>query len=218
MALTLPITRQSLADLLPIETVAWSLGEDQELSGLGSGEGLAADLGPRLWSASCSTIAADIDTIEALRGRLNALDGAINSFYLFDPRRPFPSTDPTGALLGGATVTIQSIEANRKELTLSGVPAGLTLPGGTMLSVTAGAPSRTALLQLVSDVTADPDDDAGPVELRPHLRPWIAAGQTVTLIRPVAKVKLVPKSTSVDQVTSVTYRLRFAVQQTLAAG
>ena len=218
MALALPLTRQNLADLLPIETVTWSLGEDQELSGSGAGELLAADLGPRLWSASCSTIAADIDTIEALRGRLNALDGAINAFYLFDPRRPYPSTDPTGARLGTAVVTIQSIAVNRKELTLTGMPDGLQLPGGTFLSVTAGAPSRTALLQLVSAVTADPDGKAGPVELRPHLRPWIAAGQTVTLVKPVAKVRLMPKSASVDQVTSVTHRLRFAVQQTLAAG
>lgn len=218
MSLSLPISRQNLADLLPIETVTWSLGEDQELSGTGAGELLAADLGPRLWSASCSTIAADIDTIEGLRGRLNALDGAISSFYLFDPRRPCPSTDPTGALLAGAAVTIKSIAANRKELTLTGLPAGLVLPMGTFLSVTAGAPSRTALLQLAGGVTADPDGEAGPVELRPHLRPWVAAAQTVTVIRPVAKVKLVPKSTSVDQVTSVTHRLRFSVQQTLAAG
>lgn len=218
MALAFPLARANLADLLPIETVTWSLDEGQELSELGSGEVLAHDLRPRLWMAVCSTIAADIETIEGLRGRLNALDGATNAFYLHDPRRPFPATDPTGALLGAATVTIQSIEANRKELTLEGLPAGFVLPQGTMLSVTDGDPARTALLQLAAEVTATGGGVAGPVELRPHVRPWISADQAVTLIRPVAKVKLVPRSAAVDQVSSVLHRLRFSARQTLAAG
>ena len=218
MALSFPISRQNLADLLPIATVEWSLGEDQELSSLGSGELLAHDLGPRLWSAECATIEADIDTIEALRARLNALDGAVQSFYLFDPRRPNPATDPTGALLAAATVSIQSIETNRKELTLAGLPAGFVLPAGTMLSVTSGNPSRTALLQLVAGVAAGGDGVAGPVELRPHLRPWIASAQPVALLKPVAKVKLQPRSVSVSQTRSVLHRLRFSVRQTLAAG
>lgn len=217
MALALPLARSNLSDLLPIETVTWSLDEGQELSDIASGEILAADLRPRLWIAECSSIAADIDTIEALRGRVNVLDGAIQSFYLHDPRRPYPATDPTGTLLAGA-VTIESIEANRKELTLEGLPDNFVLPQGTMLSVTAGSPSRTALLQLAATVTADGDGVAGPVELRPHLRSWIAADQTVTLLKPVAKVKLVPGSVAVAQVTAVTHRLRFSARQTLAAG
>lgn len=218
MALAFPLARANLADLLSIETAEWMLGEDQELTNLGSGEVLAADLGPRLWQAECATTPADIETIEALRARLQALDGAINSFYLFDPRRPFPATDPTGAALAGSTVTIDAIESNRKELSLAGLPAGFVLPAGTFLSVTAGAPSRTALLQLVAGVTADGSGDAGPVEVRPHLRPWVAATQAVTLLKPVAKVKLVPRSLSVTQVSSVLHRLRFSARQTLAAG
>jgi hypothetical protein len=218
MALAFPVTRQNLADLMMVETVTWSLGEDQELSGTGDGETLAADLGPRLWTAVCSTTVADIETIEALRARFNALDGSIQSFYLHDPRRPFPATDPAGTLLTPATVTIESIEANRKELTLEGVPDGLVLPQGTFLSVTAGDPSRTALLQLVASVTADGEGVAGPVELRPHLRPWAAATNAVALAYPVAKVKLVPRSLVVDQVSSVLHRLRFTARQTLAAG
>lgn len=221
MVLAFPLSLANLNDLLPIETVTWSLGEDQELSSTGDGEILAADLGPRLWQADCSTIAADIDTIEGLRARFNTLDGAIQSFYLSDPRRPYPATDPTGTLLAAAEVTIASIEANRKELTFAGLPAEFVLPRGTMLSVTAGDPSRTALLQLAADVTAVAGEDettAGPVELRPHLRPWVDVDQAVTLLKPVAKMKLVPKSLTVVQVSPVTHQLRFTARQTLAAG
>lgn len=218
MALTFPLARQDLVDLMLVESVAWRLTEDQELAGLGSGELIARDLGPRLWDAEVSTTEADVAGIEALRARFNTLDGAIQSFYLYDAYRPFPATDPTGALLAGHAVTIGAIQANRKELTLEGLPAGLALPIGTMLSVTAGAPSRTALLQMATSALAAGDGSTGGFEVRPHLRPWLAAGQTVTLIKPVAKVKLRPQSLAVVPVTKVTARLRFAARQTLAAG
>jgi len=215
---TFPMRTADLVDRMMVETVTWSLAEQQEFSGTGGGELIAADMGPRLWEAEVSTVAADLETIEALRARFNLLDGALQNFYLYDPARPNPSTDPSGALLAGATVTIAGIEANRKELRLAGLPPAFTLTEGTRFSVTAGAPARMFLGQLGADVTANGDGDTLAVELRPHLRPWVAAGQTVRLLKPVAKVKIVPRSLSVVQVTSVTHRLRFSARQTLAAG
>lgn len=217
-ALTFPLSADALMDLMMVETITWSLGEDQELSGDGAGEWLAADLGPRRWSASVSSVEADKDGIEALRARFNLLDGAINSFYLYDVARPNPPSDPTGALLAAATVTISAIEADRKQITLAGLPAGFALTDGTLFSVTDGNPSRTALEQIGVGATANGAGIAGPMEVRPHLRPWIAAGQAVTLLKPVAKMKVTPKSLTVVQLTPVTYRLRFNAQQTLSAG
>lgn len=218
MPVTFPMATADLVDRMMVETVQWSLLEFQELSGTGGSEFIAADMAPRVWEAECSTVAADLETIEALRARFNLLDGAINSFYLYDPARPNPSTDPTGALLAGETVTIEAIEANRKELSLAGLPSGFTLTEGTRFSVTAGAPSRTFMGQLAATVTANVDGETAAVELRPHVRSWVATGQTVQLLKPVAKVKIVPRSLSVAQVTSVTHRLRFTARQTLAAG
>lgn len=215
---TFPMATADLADRMMVETVQWSLLEFQELSGTGGSELIAADLAPRVWEAEVSTIAADLETIEALRSRFNLLDGAINSFYLYDPARPNPSTDPTGTLLAAATVTILAIEANRKELRFAGLPAGFTLTEGTRFSVTSGVPSRTFMGQLAAGVTANGAGDTAAVELRPHLRPWVAAGQEVRLLKPVAKVKIAPRSLSVVQATSVTHRLRFTARQTLAAG
>lgn len=217
-AMTFPMAPADLVDRMMVETVQWSLLEFQELSGTGGSELIAADLAPRVWEGEVSTVAADLDTIEALRARFNLLDGAIKSFYLYDPARPNPATDPMGALLAGASVTIGAIEGNRKELSLAGLPDGFVLPEGTRFSVTAGVPSRTFMGQFAADVAANSDGDTAPVELRPHLRPWVAAGQAVRLLKPVAKVKLVPRSLSVVQVTRVTHRLRFTARQTLAAG
>lgn len=218
MAASWPIAADALIGTMLVETVDWNPDENQELSGTGGGEWIAAGLAPPLWSAVVSSVAVDTETIERLRARWLLLDGAMGSFYLYDPKRPGPSTDPDGTLLASATVTIDAIETNRKELSLAGLPADLVLPEGTRLSVTAGSPSRTWLGVLGADVEADGSGDAGPVEVRPHLRPWMAAGQTVTLWKPVAKCKLVPNSLRVTQVTSVTSRLRLEARQTLSAG
>jgi hypothetical protein len=218
MAATFPLAAADLVDRMMVEAVEWQLVDNQELSGTGAGEWIAALLGPALWQADVSSVEADFETIERLRARFLLLDGAIQNFMLYDPARPGPATDPAGAALDGETVTIESIEANRKELSLAGLPADMALPEGTRLSVSAGSPARTFLGVLAADVAADSEGDAGPVEVRPHLRPWLAAGQTVTLWKPAAKVKLVTGSLKVTQVTSVTSRLRFSARQTLAAG
>ena len=218
MALSFPLATADLVDLMMVDTVTRDLVDFQELSGLGGGETLARDLAPRLWQAECSTPALDADDIEALRSRFLTLDGAIQSFYLYDPRRPYPVTDPTGALLASSSVTISSIAANRKEITFAGLPADFHLPMNTRFSVTALDPSRTAYIQLAAAVTANGSGVAGPVEVRPHLRPWLVAGQPVTLRKPVVKVKLVPRSLAAVPVTRVTSRLRFSARQTLAAG
>lgn len=216
--MTFPMATADLVERMLVETVQWNLLEFQEVSGTGGSETIAADMAPRVWEAEVSTVAADFETIEALRARFNLLDGALSSFYLYDPARPNPSTDPAGTLLTGATVTISAIEANRKELRLAGLPPAFTLPEGTRFSVTAGNPPRTYMGQLGASVTSNGAGLTLSVEVRPHLRPWLGAGQPVRLLKPVAKVKLVPRSLSVVQVTSVTSRLRFTARQTLAAG
>lgn len=211
-AFAFPLARQNLADLLMLETVVWQLRYFQELGGLAGGEWVARDLAPTVWDADCSTVAGDEQMIEELAGRFNVIEGSIESFYLYNPSRR-----PVSVGLAAAGVTISSIADNRKEITLAGVPPGELLRTGAMLSVTAGSPARTALFQLAAAATAGATL-AGPVEVRPHLRPWLVAGQSVQLVRPVAKVKLLSGSLTKVQVSSVLWRLRFTARQTLAAG
>lgn len=218
MAVNFPLATEDLVALMMVQSVTWTLLDFQELSGNGDGEWLAADLAPPLWQAVVSTVAADADMIEALQARFHLLDGAIRSFYLYDPRRPNPVNDPGGDLLDGETVTISSIETNRKELTLEGLPVGFEPQIGTRFSVTAGSPSRTYFGQFAGAAASVIGDEAGPIEVRPHLRPWMAAGQTVQLLKPVTKVKLRPRTLTVVPVSTVTSRLRFEALQSMAAG
>ena len=218
MALTLPLATADLVDLLRIRDVAWNLMDQEEVSGLGSGEGLTADLGPKLWEGECTTVDIRTADLEKWKARFHILDGSNNAFYLYNPSVAYPETDPDGTALAGASVTVLAIEANRKEMSLAGLPAGFVVPWGAYASITGGSPSRTALVHLAADATADGTGETGNVEFRPHLRSWITAGMAVTLIKPVAKVKLVPRSLRSESVGQSTSRLRFTARQTLAAG
>lgn len=216
MALSFPIPPAALIDLLAVDTIAWNLTPQQEYSGLGSGEGLAHDLAPALWEGDCSTVARPHREIERMRARFLALDGSIGSFLLYGRNTMFPATDPDGTLLGGAAVRVGTVAANRKELSFAGLPAGYRLSWGDFVSIVYGG-SRYALVQLLADAVADGSGSTGMVEVRPHLRPGIGSDAPVSLVRPSAKVKLVPGSLWVETVTHWSSRLRFSARQTLSA-
>lgn len=218
MALSFPLSLPNLVDLLEIESVTWNLVRQQEYSGLGSGEGLSADLAPPLWEGDVSTGQFPHAEVEKWRARFNTLDGSNQSFMLYNPAAKYPETDPNGTLLAGSTVTLLSVGSNRKEVSLTGLPAGFTVPWGAYAQITGGSPSRVALVQFAEAKTASGSGNTSAIECRPHLRPWISSGQAVTLLKPAAKVKLVPNSLRVETTGALHSRLRFTARQTLAAG
>lgn len=218
MALTFPISLANLVDLLKIESVTWNLKHQQEHSGLGTGEGLSHDLGPPLWEADVTCGQFYHAEVEKWRARFNTLDGSNNSFMLYNPAAKFPETDPNGTLLSGSSVTILTVGSNRKEMALAGLPAGFVVPWGAYAQIVGGTPQRVALVQFAESKTATGAGNTSAIELRPHLRPWISAGMAVTLIKPSAKVKIVPGSLRVETTGALHSRLRFSARQTLAAG
>ncbi len=218
MAFTFPLSLPNLVDLLPIESVTWNLVYQQEYSGLGSGEGLSHDLAPPLWEGDVATAQFYHADVEKWRARFLTLDGSNNSFMLYNPAAKYPDTDPQGSALTGATVTVLAVGANRKELSLAGLPAGLEVPWGAYAQIAGGSPSRVALVQFAESKTASGLGNTSAIECRPHLRPWVSAGMAVSLIKPGAKVKLMPNSLRIETVGALHSRLRFTARQTLAAG
>jgi hypothetical protein len=154
---------------------------------------------------------------EQLRARLRALDGGAH-FYLSNPTMLYPQADPGGILLGTASIVIASIDANRRAITLSGLPAGYVITTGDYLHVDYGTPSRRALIQAVEGATANGSGVTLEFEVRPHLRPGITTGLAIALKKPAAKVKIVPGSVRIETVTTLLSQLRFTARQTLAAG
>lgn len=217
MALEFPLATEQLADLLPIETAIWMPMWQQEQSGVGNGEVLTADLGPRLWEADVGLKPVNNLSVRALKSRIEALDGSAQRFYLYDPLNCYPTHDPGGVLLGASAVTILAIGDDSKSLSLQGLPVGYVL-AGDLLAIDYGDPSRRALLRMVGGGTAGGDGKLALTEVRPHLRPGIVPGLPVTLVKPAAKVTIVAGSLAYERASVTTTRIRFRVRQTLAAG
>lgn len=195
MALSFPASLPSLADKLDIRSVEWQLRRYDELSGLGSGEMLAAQLAPPRWSGSVSLVAMTHAKAAEVQALFEALDGPMNSFYLYAPQKQFPVMDPDGSILGTDTPTIHTIGVNNRSLRLQGLPEGYVLSVGDFLSFSYGEnPERRAFHRVVERVVASSSGVTPLFEMRPHLRPGVAVDLPVALVRPAAKVFVVPDS------------------------
>ncbi|QPC87420.1 hypothetical protein GA830_12205 [Mesorhizobium sp. NBSH29] len=217
MAITYPRALNSFADTLKIASVTWKLQEQQEISMLGSGEIIAGDMGPSLWTGEVSLVPADHADARAVQADIETLEGSMQTFFLYDPRAIYPIDDPTGSKLGAANPVISSINPNNKALIVSGLPALYNLSKGDMLSFNYGtSPVRRALHRIVETVTASGAGVSPSFEVRPHIRPGATAGIAVSLIKPAAKVRLFPGSFEEGQGAPViTSGMSFRVIQTL---
>jgi hypothetical protein len=113
---------------------------------------------------------------------------------LYGPPRLYPIADPDGSVLGSATVTIFSINANNKQITLTGLPVGYTLSVGDFIQFPFGPGGvLNAYHRIVQTVVADGSGHA-EIELRPHVYSGTTTGVTVTLKKPAARVKIIPGS------------------------
>lgn len=217
MPVAFPIAQADLGDLLPIQSVSWQLSRQQEVSGLGTGEMIVADLGAQLWEGEVGLRPLLHSDARAIMAKLDTMDGGLQSMFLANPLGWWPKLDPKGTAYGSAEPVILTIDANRKELRFDNLPAGYRLSGGDMFAVTYGG-GRRGLYRLVGDVTANGAGVSALVEVRPHLRPGIVTALDVTFARPAAKVKLLPGSVSSQMHSPHRTRITFRVRQTLAAG
>lgn len=214
MSLTFPLSLAEFANKLGIQTAPLVLKDNRELSGMGSGQIIEADLAPSLWSADVSTRpwrAIDARRLEALA---NAIIRSMGSFYLYDPRKAVPALDPGGAILGASAVKIASLP-DAKSISLKGLPAGYALSVGDELAFDYGTPARRAFHEIAEDVTANGSGITAAFEVSPFIRPGAAVNLAVTLIKPAVKVRIVPGSLSIRQVDAAFTQISFSVVQKL---
>lgn len=214
----MPLAITDLSDHLQLVSGLWEPIYQQEASNLGSGELLAADLGPMLWGATVETAPMYLAEARALMARVLTLVGSIGTFYHYSPEAVAPQSDPGGIILDDAEVTIESVGADNHSLAFTGLPANYDLTIGDMFHVDYGSPTRRALFMLTESGQASSLGVTAELDVMPHIRPGIVAGAAVTLIKPAAKVKIVPDSLAVVQQGGLHASLRFQVRQTLQAG
>lgn len=217
MVLSFPLSQASFGDTLPIALVEWIPMWQQELSGLGSGENLTNDLAPMLWRGDVTLRPMLHTDARALQTDFLALSSA-EAFYLANPLGWWPKTDPGGTLyLTSSAPKVKSVNADKKRVAFKGLAPGLVLSKGDFWHVVY-ATSRRGLLQLVEGGTVDGSGETAELEVRPHVRPGIAADDVISFGKPAAKVKIVPGSFSPRYHSASRTRISFSVIQTLQAG
>lgn len=217
MALTFPLTRAQFIDTLRVATADFELGGAVEQSRTASGEIFTAALGARLWQGKIVLADAYIADADAVHAALRRATDPDASFLLYDPFHAYPKADPTGSVLGASSVTIGTIAANNRELSLVGLPAGYVISAGDYLSFTYGSsPTRYAFHQVVTGATASGGGTTGNIEVMPAIRTGAAAGAAVTLKQPAMKAIVVPGSLSPRPARPlIAGGLSFEFQQTL---
>lgn len=218
MALSFPLAIATFADTLLVEQTTCDLPEMVEMSRTAGGEQLTADMGERLWTGRVALgkmVRSEVGRPETL---IQVLKQG-RTFEIYDRRRPNPLLDPTGTILGAASVSILALGADPRELSLSGLPVGYTLSSGDYMSFayTDLAITRQALHRVVDvTVVANGLGETALFEVVPALRPGAAVAAPVTLRKPFCKAVMVAGSASPSSGSSTIYEgLGFDWVQTL---
>lgn len=214
MALVFPLSLAAFADKLRIASAPFVLQEQQQLSGLGTGDVIAAQLAPSRLTAQVTIAPMSHIKAREIQALIESLNGPQHSFYLYSPANCYPADDPGGVKLGSSTVTIASLGANNKSLALSGLPAGYKITAGDALSFDYGVnPVRRAYHRAAEGAVATGGGATPQFELSHPLRPGVVTGVAVTLKKPAAKMFIEPGSLSIQHAGSLSTISFKAVQR-----
>ena len=185
---------------LRVVSATFTLDSPQQIRRQGSGAIQARSLGSRLWSARIASVCRTFRELAEVQALIEALDGSIQPFHVYDPFKAYPASDPGGVLLGGSTPSLHTIDADNKRIRVQGLPAGYQLALGDLLAFDYGSPAIRALhrVQEIAGIAADGSGVTPLFEVRPHVRAGAATSDPVYLAKPAAIMRLLPGTVSVE--------------------
>lgn len=216
MAITFPLAAAEWFAALPIAAMQLDPVEHVVADMTGKGEWISDDVAPMLWQGEV-TLGKMLDTEAAHASvMMDLIRPAGRLFYVYDTRRPAPKSDPLGVILGASAPVISALAASRRELSLSGLPAGYVLSRGDYLAFSYGG--RRALHRIASDgVVANGAGGTPLFEVSTLIQPGATISTPVQLITPSIPVMRIPGSvTAGTSRRTVTDGLTFKFIQTLA--
>lgn len=193
----------------------------QARGGARGGVAQVIELGPTVWTMRYETVTlaeADVSEWEAW---LSTLRGGLRTFRAWHPFRRYLREYPAGyggltRYGGGAfdgTCTLASVASGRDAVVLSGLPVGLKIRAGDLVSWDHSATSQ-ALHRCVEAVDASATGQA-TVSIEPLARPS-PAGSSATLLRPWCTAVIDPGSEDVRwNAAQRTASVTFSAVQTL---
>ncbi|UJW87952.1 hypothetical protein [Devosia sp. SL43] len=213
-----PYAVEDFADLLKLRAAPFIPMPMENVSELGSGEFLTADMGPTLYQAACETAPMPNAEAHGLMALIQALGGSKECFYLPDYMRLYPAADPDGSILAASAPTIHTIGGDRRTMRITGLPAGYVITRGDYIAVDYGSPSRRALIKAAETVTASGAGLTPSFAVSYPIGPGVTTTLAVILKKPAAKVKMVPGTLSISPVDILNAVISFTARQTTSAG
>lgn len=184
MALVFPLSLAAFADLLRIQSGAFSTPDNHQVTGLGSGHMLTAEFFDAVWQVQMQTapmLNTDARRVAAIARALVQEGG---SFRLYDHLACYPKLDPGGHVLGAEIVTVTGIQPSALRL---GMPALYQVSAGDRFSISDGG-----------RVYYGEFSEGGPsgvyLDVFPSIPAWVNPGMLVTLKKPAALMKIRPGS------------------------
>lgn len=183
-----PFGLSDFFDRLPIDDMTFDCHEPQEVNRLGDGSVIKGGLGAALWRGRIMLRSMARDQARRFESALGEIAAPGGAFLLRRWPEHGPSADPAGTILGAATPTIHTLDADNRRLRVQGLPAGYVLTIGDMIGWSYGSsPVRLALHRVTSTATADGSGVTPLFSVWPHIRPGVVTGAAVVLMRPVCK-------------------------------
>lgn len=181
----------------------WDEQRNDELSGLGSGDILSAELSDPLWTAQVEHAPLSNSQAEEMDALIRALRGPQNAFLMVSPVFRAPRFDPTGEILGARVVRVNSISPNRASASFKGMAPNYRLAIGDKFAISYGAnPTSYGFFEVRRNMAAA--DTSGVTEegaIYPSLPVGIGINAVVTFIDPACRVIIVPGSYKVGKIT-----------------
>jgi hypothetical protein len=218
MAFIFPLSLAAFFDKAHVKTISLTIANNQEYTGLGSGQILTAQKAPPAWIADVSMSSMEHDYALELQAIIESLDGSIGSFYLYDPRKIYPKAYPngTGLVIPAGGIKINSIGANNKSISLKNAMANQVFSAGDLFHFDyATGPVRRAFHRIIETSSANGSGTTPVFEIRPHLRVGVAVDQVVTVIKPSVKMQMIPGTFVTSNDTEVSTTISFSARQTI---
>lgn len=168
----------------------------QEVSRVASGGSIRKDFGRPLWMAEYSTKVLRPNQVSAMRARIDALDGGIQTFKGYDPARCRPIAYPEKVgLPAGSTGTgrLSAIFPDNKRIQINELVEGYTITAGDLIQIGDGD-----LYSVVQGGVAASTGVIEEIEVRPFLWTGTAVGSTISFIQPGCLMAIDPGSISED--------------------
>lgn len=217
MALSFPLAFADFMAMIGLEEGTFTLSRNDQVSGLGNGQPLNAELASPLWRFEGTTGPIPNDEAERIAGRFEMLEAPGRDFYVANPRKIGPRLDKAGSVLGDATPTIHTLAANNRELRIAGLPAAYALSDGDMVAFDYGPAGRKrrALHRFVVDAVASSGGLTPLAELSTFIRAGAAVGDPIYLAPATMRAKLIPGTYKPHQAGALHQRFTFSAIQKL---